>query len=121
MQGAMEGLKYAYLHPEEAIEIHLDMVREFKGSSTNRDVVKYGQGVMTAMGLVSSVERRGLGFMDPEAVKKTRESVIAYMGAANPPPAEQLAINSFVGKVTLTPAEWTSVRQSVARYVPKRT
>ena len=44
MQGAMEGLKYVYLHPEPAIDIHLEMVREFKGSSTNRDVVKHGQG-----------------------------------------------------------------------------
>jgi NitT/TauT family transport system substrate-binding protein len=120
MQGAMEGLKYAYLHPEEAIEIHLDMVKEFKGSPTNRDVVKYGQGVMTAMGLVPSVEQRGLGWMDPDAVKKTRDSVVSYMGATNPPPADQLVTNAFVGKVTLTPAEWTTVKQSVARYVPKK-
>ena len=37
MQGAMEGLKYAYLHPEEAIEIHLDMVKEFKGDNSDQD------------------------------------------------------------------------------------
>jgi NitT/TauT family transport system substrate-binding protein len=120
MEGAMEGLKYAYLNPDNAIDIHLEMVREFKGSSTNRDVVKYGQGVMTAMGLVPAVEQHGLGWMDPAAVRQTRETVIAYMGAQNPPPAERLMTNAFVGKVTLTPAEWAAVKQSVARYLPRK-
>src|SRR6267142_5355012 len=81
MDGVMEGLAYTYLHPNESIDIHLQMVKEFQGSSTNRDVVKHGQGVMTAMGLVPDVEKNGLGFMDPEVVKRTRETVIAYMGA----------------------------------------
>src|SRR5881296_65161 len=49
MQGTMEGLAYTYLHPNESIDIHLEQVKEFKGSPTNRDVVKHGQGVMTAM------------------------------------------------------------------------
>lgn len=120
MEGAMEGLKYTYLNPEKAIDIHLDMVREFKGSSTNRDVVKYGQGVMTAMGLTQAVEQRGLGWMDPAAVRQTRETVVSYMGAQTPPPADQLVTNTFVGKVTLTAAEWAVVKQSVARYVPKK-
>jgi len=118
MDGVMEGLASTYLHPEESIDIHLQMVREFQGSSTNRDVVKHGQGVMTAMGLVPEVEKNGLGWADPEMIKRTRETVVTYMGAKDVPPAEQLFTNAFAGKVKLTPAQWASVRESVKRYIP---
>jgi hypothetical protein len=120
MDGMMEGLAYTYLHPNESVDIHLQMVKEFQGSSTNRDVVKHGQGVMTAMGLTPDVEKNGLGFMDPEVVKRTRETVIAYMGAKDVPPAEQLSTNAFVGRIKLTSAQWAGVREAVKRYVPSK-
>lgn len=120
MEGAMEGLAFAYTQPARAIDIHLEMVKEFKGSPTNREVVAHGQGIMTAMGLVPEVERHGLGWMDPEMVQRTRETVIAYMGASGAPPAERLFTNAFVGKVKLAPAEWARVRESVKRYLPER-
>jgi NitT/TauT family transport system substrate-binding protein len=120
MDGVMEGLAYTYLHPSESVDIHLGMVKEFQGSSTNRDVVRHGQGVMTAMGLVADVEKNGLGFMDPEMVKRTRETVIGYMGAKDVPAAEQLYTNAFAGRLKLTPAQWAGVRESVKRYLPAR-
>ena len=118
MQAVMEGLAYTYLHPGESIDIHLEQVKEFKGSPTNRDVVKHGQGIMTAMGLVPEVEKNGLGWADPEMIKRTSETVVTYMGATNVPPAEQLFTNAFAGKVKLTPAQWATVRDSVKRYIP---
>lgn len=118
VDGVMEGLAYTYLHPNESIDIHLDMVKEFKGSPTNREVVKHGQGVMTAMGLVPEVEKNGLGWMDPEMVKRTRETVITYMGAKDVPPADRLFTNAFAGKVKLTSAQWATVRENVKRYIP---
>jgi NitT/TauT family transport system substrate-binding protein len=118
MDGVMEGLAYTYLHPNESIDIHLQMVKEFQGSPTNRDVVRHGQGVMTAMGLVPDVEKNGLGFMDPEMVKRTRETVITYMGAKDVPAAEKLYTNAFAGRIKLTPTQWATVRESVKRYVP---
>jgi NitT/TauT family transport system substrate-binding protein len=120
MDGVMEGLAYTYLHPNESIDIHLQMVKEFQGSSTNRDVVRHGQGVMTAMGLVAEVEKSGMGFMDPEMVKRTRETVITYMGAKDVPPAEQLYTNAYTGRIKLSPAQWATVRESVKRYVPAK-
>jgi NitT/TauT family transport system substrate-binding protein len=120
IDGVMEGLAYTYLHPAESADIHLGMVKEFQGSSTNREVVKHGQGVMTAMGLTPDVEKHGLGFMDPDVVRRTREAVIAYMGAKDVPPAEQLSTNAFSGKVKLTAAQWATVREAVKRYIPAR-
>jgi ABC-type nitrate/sulfonate/bicarbonate transport system substrate-binding protein len=119
MEGAMEGLAYAYTNPDQAIDIHLEMVKEYKGSPTNRDVVKHGQGVMTAMGIVPEVEANGLGHMDAEMVRRTRETVMAYMGASGAPPAEALYTNAFVGKVKLSTADWARVKDSVKRYLPQ--
>jgi ABC-type nitrate/sulfonate/bicarbonate transport system substrate-binding protein len=121
MEGAMEGLAYSYLNPDKTVDLHLEMVREYKGSPTNREVIKHGLGVMTAMGLVPEVEKNGLGFMDPEMVRRTRETVMTYMGATGAPPAEQISTNAFVGKVKLTPAQWTTVRENVRRYIPPTT
>jgi NitT/TauT family transport system substrate-binding protein len=120
MQGTMEGLAHTYLHPNESIDIHLDAVKEFKGSPTNRAVVTYGQGIMTAMGFAPEIEKNGLGWMDPEMIKRTRETVITYMGAKDVLPAEQLFTNAFAGKVKLTPAQWATVRESVKRYIPAK-
>lgn len=120
VDGAMEALAWTYFHPEQAIDIHLEMVREFAGSPTNRDVIKHGQGVRTAMALVPEFEKQGLGAFDPAMVQKTRETVMTYMGAKDVPPTEQLFTNAFAGKVKLTAAQWAQVRDSVKRYIPAR-
>jgi len=120
VDGAMEALAWTYLHPEQAIDIHLEMVKEFQGSPTNREVIKHGQGVRTAMALVPEFEKQGLGAYDPAMVQKTRETVITYMGAKDVPPADQLYTNAFAGKVKLTAAQWAQVRDSVKRYIPAK-
>ena len=113
-------MAWTYLNPEQAIDIHLDMVKEFKGSVTNREVIKHGQGVRTAMALVPEFEKQGLGAFDPAMVQRTRETVMTYMGAKDVPPADQLFTNAFAGKTRLTTAQWAQVRDSVKRYIPAR-
>jgi NitT/TauT family transport system substrate-binding protein len=120
VEGALEGLRHVYLHPEEAIDLHLEMTREFAGSPRGRDVVAAGQGIMTAMGLVREVEHEGLGFMDPAMVRQTRDVVVAYMGAPKIVPVDEIHTNAFVGGVRLTTAEWAEVRRRVQRYMPPR-
>src|SRR5262249_55280985 len=120
VDGAMEALAWTYLHPEQAIDIHLELVKEFQGSPTNREVIKHGQGVRTAMGLVPEFEKQGLGAYDPAMVQKTRETVIAYMGAKDVPAADQLYTNAFAGKIKLTAAQWAQIRDSVKRYIPNK-
>jgi NitT/TauT family transport system substrate-binding protein len=117
MNGAMEGLRYVYLNPEKAVDLHLEMVRELQGP-TSRDVIKHGQGIMTAMGLVPEVEQEGLGYMDRDMVRRTRETVATYMGASQAPVVDELFTNAFVGNVRLTPVQWATVKESVRRYVP---
>ncbi len=50
VEGMMEGLKYVYLNPEEALKIHLDSVAEFKNANAaNQKVIEYGQAVSTSL------------------------------------------------------------------------
>jgi NitT/TauT family transport system substrate-binding protein len=120
VEAALEAMAWTYFNPEPAIDIHLEMVKEFQGSPTNREVVKHGQGVRTAMALVPEFEKGGLGVFDPVLVQKTRETVTTYMGARDVPPADQLFTNAFAGKTRLTAAQWAQVRDSVKRYIPVR-
>ena len=53
-------------------------------------------------------------------VKRTRETVMTYMGAKDVPAAEQLYTNAFAGKTRLTSAQWSTIRESVKRYVPAK-
>jgi NitT/TauT family transport system substrate-binding protein len=120
VEGVMEAMAWTYLNPEQAVDIHLEMVKEFRGSPTNRDVIKHGQGVRTAMALVPEFEKQGLGAFDAAMVQRTRETVMTYMGAKDVPAADQLFTNAFAGKTRLTAAQWAQVRDSVKRYVPAR-
>ncbi len=57
LDGAMAGLKYSFLEPEKTTDIHLDMVKEYEGASTDRNFVKYGVLINTATGLHAVSER----------------------------------------------------------------
>jgi len=120
IDGAMEGLAYTLLHPEESTDIHLEMVKEYQGVPSNRDAVKYGILVNNAMAIASEIETNGFGFMDPAMVEKTRQTVIDYMGAASLPPAENLVNNTFSGRIKLTPEQWAKAHEIAAPYIPKK-
>ena len=120
VDGLVEGMKFVYLNPEEGVRNHLALVKEFQGAITNQKVIEYGQGIGTMLGMVPSFKNQGLGYMDPELMKITAESVQTYMGVKNLPPLEKIYTNKFVGKTKLTDAEWSAVESRVERYVPKK-
>jgi len=119
VDGALEGLRYAYLNPEKAIDLHIESLKEFQGGSpATREVLLYGQEVGTSLGFVPSFRQHGLGYMDPELVAVTRQSVETYMDIKGIPPADQLFTNRFVGSVKLGDAEWSEVEQRVRSTLP---
>jgi NitT/TauT family transport system substrate-binding protein len=119
VEGAMEGLQYVYLNPDQAIDIHVDSLKEFQGGApATRDVLLYGQEVGTSLGFVPSFREHGLGYMDPQLVAVTRQSVETYMGISGIPPAETLYTNRFVGAAKLSAAEWTAVEDRVRKRLP---
>jgi len=119
--GLMDGLKYVYLNPEKSVEMHLDSVKEFKGGSvTNKKVIEYGQAISTALGMVPSFKDKGLGYMDPELMKITANSVQTYMGVKNLPSVDKMYTNKFVGSVKLSDSEWSAVQKRSEKYLPKK-
>jgi len=119
VEGLMEGLKFAYLNPEKAIDLHIESLKEFQGGSpATREVLSFGQEVGTSLGLVPSFKNNGLGFLDPDLVAATRESVITYMGIETVPPVDRLFSNRFVGSVKLTDSQWRQVEERVRATLP---
>jgi NitT/TauT family transport system substrate-binding protein len=119
VEGLMEGLKYVYLNPDHAAQLHIESVREFQGGSpANQKVIEYGQAVSTALGMVDSFRTHGLGYMDPELVAATAKTVQTYMDVKNLPPVQSLYTNKFVGAAKLTDAEWNTVYERSKKYIP---
>jgi NitT/TauT family transport system substrate-binding protein len=119
VEGLMEGLKFVYLNPDKALDLHIESNKEFQdGNPVTREVLRYGQAVGTSLGFVPSFKSHGLGYMDPELVKVARDSVETYMDIKGVPPAAQLVSNKFVGSVKLTEAEWTAVEARVNAELP---
>jgi len=119
VEGLMEGLKFVYLNPDQALKIHLDSVSEFKNSNAaNQKVIEYGQAVSTALGMVPAFRDNGLGFMEPGLVAETAKTVEMYMGGTKLPAIDTMFTNKFIGAAKLSPDEWQAVEARSARYAP---
>ena len=118
VEGAMEGLRYAYLDPEKAIDLHVEPRRvpgRQPGDARGADVRAGGRHLAR---IHPTFKKSGLGFIDPDLVAVTRQSVETYMDIKTVPPADKLYTNQFVGSVKLSDAEWTSVEQRVRSSLP---
>jgi ABC-type nitrate/sulfonate/bicarbonate transport system substrate-binding protein len=116
VDGAMEGLKYSFLEPDKTTDIHLDMVKEYENASSDRSFIKYGVLINTATCLAPYLEQTGLGHMEDRLVAATQDKIVKYLGVKAAQAPGDLYTNRFVGNVTLTPAEWKAVRESVKDY-----
>jgi NitT/TauT family transport system substrate-binding protein len=119
VEGLMEGLKYVYINPEQALRIHLDSVAELKDASVaNQKVIEYGQACSTSLGMVPAFRDNGLGFMDPALIEETAAVVERYMAVPKLPPVNKMFTNQFVGATKLSPEEWQTVATRSSKYLP---
>jgi NitT/TauT family transport system substrate-binding protein len=116
VDGALEGLKYSFLDPEKTTDIHLEMVKEYDGASSDRSFVKYGVLINTATSLAPYLEQQGLGYMENKLVAATQDKIVKYLGVKAEQDPSALYTNQFAGRVKLTPAEWKAVQESVKEY-----
>jgi NitT/TauT family transport system substrate-binding protein len=116
VDGALEGLKYSFLDPEKTTDIHLEMVKEYDGASSDRNFVKYGVLINTATSLAPYLEQQGLGYMENKLVAATQDKIVKYLGVKAEQDPSALYTNQFAGRVKLTPAEWKAVQESVKEY-----
>jgi NitT/TauT family transport system substrate-binding protein len=100
VEGLLEGLKFAYLNPEKAIDLHVESLKEFQGGApATREVLFYGQEVGTSLGFVPSFKQHGLGAIDPQLAEVTRQSVETYMYGDQERPAGEPALHQPVCRV----------------------
>jgi NitT/TauT family transport system substrate-binding protein len=117
VDGAMEGLKFVFLEPDKAVDIHLSMVKEYSGEATDRDMIKFGILTNTATSLAKYLESQGLGYMERQLIEATQEKIIKYQGMKTAMDPNLLYTNQFAGAVKLTPSEWRQVYDSVKSFI----
>jgi NitT/TauT family transport system substrate-binding protein len=112
------GLKEMLLEPEASLDIMIEAKPELK--TQPRKLLLTQLGNTNALAWSQAFEKSGLGWMDAEEQRQTRENVMRYMDIANVPPTEKLFTNQFAGKVKLTAEEWRKARAWAAPYLPKK-
>jgi len=117
-EGLFEGFKFTMLNPEETIERHLKEHPEIAATPNGRLFTELGVGMVIVSAISEESERHSLGYSDLGKVGKMADLVKEYTApdAKGPPPVETYCSNKFIGNVTLTPAEWTKVKENSAKY-----
>ena len=117
--GLMEGLKWSMLNPEETVERHLKEHEELAITKNGKLFTELGVGMVAAVNVAPESEMQGLGYTDTQKIEQQAMLVqknILKPSDAPPPPAEKYVVNLPKGVMTLSPAEWQTVRQKNAKY-----
>jgi NitT/TauT family transport system substrate-binding protein len=117
VEGAMEGLKYTYLKPDETLDLHIKAVQEFQGSDRSRETLKHQIAINTALGLHPGPKKNGLGWFVPDEVKSSVATVKTYLEIQKDINPESIYTNQYLGSVKLTDEEWVGVEKRVGSYV----
>ena len=119
IDGLFEGIKYTLLEPERSIDLHLKANPEISILEMSREFITVGQSIIQVSIYSDQSRQHGLGYSVPEELvwqaKILRETSAKDL-PGDPPGPENYLTNEFVGKVTLSPAEWDRVHQRVAPY-----
>jgi ABC-type nitrate/sulfonate/bicarbonate transport system substrate-binding protein len=117
VEGVMEGYKYTYLNPNEALNMHIASMRELQGSDRAREITKYQMLLNTALGVHPAPKQHGLGYYVPQEVAENVALAKEFLSLEKDVDPKKLVTNDFVGTVKLTPAEWETVEKSVKPYI----
>jgi len=117
--GLFEGMKFSLLNPEETVERHLKEQEEIAIGKNGKLFTELGVGMVSACMTAPESRDHGLGYTDLGKVGEQAKLVKQYTGAAtdpDPPLVDHYASNEFIGKVTLSPAEWEMVKTKTHKY-----
>ena len=91
VEGAMEGLRFSYLNPEQTLEDFVEAIPESGKTQRDRNITMSSLLINTAEGMTEEVRRNGLGWHDEAKVKRTLEISDTYLKLPNlPPQTDQL-------------------------------
>jgi hypothetical protein len=113
----MQAIKFCLLNPQEASDIFFKEVPEMAMSPSAHDQIRIGLGLINRVALSPVAKEKGLGFMDPAAMKDMTELTVKYVVKDGKMPAvDSLYSNQFVGKIKLTDAEWQSAMAATSDF-----
>jgi NitT/TauT family transport system substrate-binding protein len=117
VEGAMQGLKFSYLNPQQTLEDFVDAIPEAGKTERDRAITMSSLLINTAEGLTDHVRANGLGWHDEAKMKHTLEIGSSYLSLPSNPALNSLYTNQFVGSVKLTDAEWAKARELAKAYL----
>ena len=118
VDASMEGLVLALRNPDEAIEATVGELKEVAMTASGRDQLRIGFGMYALTTLAPEAKRNGIGWQDPEVMKRQEDIVMNYLAEKTDkrPDLDKLYTNRFVGGVKLSDADWTAAEQRFAQY-----
>jgi NitT/TauT family transport system substrate-binding protein len=118
IEASLEGLLLALRNPDEAIDAAVGELKEVAMTASGREQLKIGFGMYALTTLVPAAKKAGIGFQEPEAMKRQTDLVSEYLleKTDKRPDAAKLYNNRFVGSAKLSDAEWAAAEQRFASY-----
>jgi len=114
VDGCMQAIKFSLLNPQEASDIFFKEVPEMAMSSSAHEQIRIGLGVINLVSFSQTVREKGLGFMDPAAIKDMTELTLKYVVKdGKMPDIASLYTNQFDGKIKLSDSEIQSAQAAV--------
>ena len=117
VEGAMEGLRFSYLNPQQTLEDFVESIPESGKTERDRNITMSSLLINTAEGMTEEVRRNGLGWHDEAKVKRTLEISDTYLKLPNLPPLDAIYTNQFVGTFKLSDDEWAKIRALSRRFL----
>lgn len=118
VDASLEGLVLSLRNPDEAIEAVVGELKEVAMTASGRDQLRIGSGMYNVTTLAPDAKRNGIGWQDPEVMKRQADIVMNFLAEKGdkPPAMDKLYTNRFVGGVKLSDADWTAAEQRSAQY-----
>lgn len=114
----MEAVAYTMRDPQEATDLFFKEVPEMALNQNGREFIRVGLGIAQQTQARPEAMRNGIGWGDPTIYEEMTDLVMQYTGAPDMkrPTVEQVFTNRFVGKVRLSPEDWTAVGARTAEF-----
>jgi NitT/TauT family transport system substrate-binding protein len=117
VDGAMEGLKFSYLNPDDALDDFIEAIPESGKTERDRKITRHSLMINNAEGFSEEVRRNGLGWHDEQKVIRTLDIANTYLNLSSRPDVKSIYTNEFAGNVKLTEAEWNRATELAKPYL----
>jgi NitT/TauT family transport system substrate-binding protein len=107
--GLMQAIKFTMLNPDEAVKLFLKQVPETALTPSGAEQTRLGIGIFN-VAMLHEPLKHGVGYTSPEDYQTMTDIVMKYIVSPSdtPPRQADLFSNDFIGKIKLSPDEWSA-------------